>query len=70
MFMSFIDDEDDMFPLFVLPHAAARSTTDTTATDFIIFVICEILLEPRLKEQSAGRFQRAAQFASGRMPCG
>src|SRR3954452_10927292 len=67
MFIPFIDDADDMFPLFVLPHAAVRSTTDTTASDFIIFVICKILLERLRKEQRADRFRRPARFASGRM---
>jgi hypothetical protein len=40
-FIPFIDDEDDMFPVSVLPHAATRSTAETTASDFIILVICK-----------------------------
>jgi hypothetical protein len=61
----FIDDADDML-VSVLPHAAARSKTERTATDFIIFVICKILLERICREQSVRRFRRPAPFAPAR----
>jgi hypothetical protein len=64
-FVPFIDDADDML-VSVLPHAAA-SKTKRTASDFIIFVICKILLELVCREQSVRRFRRPAPFVSGRM---
>jgi hypothetical protein len=65
MFIPLIDDEDDMFPLFVLPHAAARSTTDTTATGFIIFIMCKILLFTRSRGAKRGPFPAACAVRVG-----